>query len=64
MLANILGMMADCFSLEITFRECKPFVGAGQEKFRLIWANVVAFHVCLSTFGLTEAKDWYCYEEE
>ena len=27
--ADILGMVADRFSLEITFRECKQVVGAG-----------------------------------
>jgi len=30
--ADILGMVADRFSLEITFRECKQIVGAGQQK--------------------------------
>jgi DDE superfamily endonuclease len=45
--ADILGMVADRFSLEITFRECKQVVGAGQQQVRFLWANVGAFHVCL-----------------
>jgi DDE superfamily endonuclease len=56
--ADILGMVADRFSLEITFRECKQVVGAGQQQVRFIWANVGAFHVCLWTFTLTEAWAW------
>jgi hypothetical protein len=56
--ADILGMVADRFSLEITFRECKQIVGAGQQQVRFIWANIGAFHVCLWTFTLTEAWAW------
>ena len=56
--ADILGMVADRFSLEITFRECKQVVGAGQQQVRFIWANIGAFHVCLWTFTLTEAWAW------
>ena len=50
--------MADRFSLEITFRECKEIVGAGQQQVRFLWANVGAFHVCLWTFTMTEAWAW------
>ena len=50
--------MADRFSLEITFRECKEVVGAGQQQVRFIWANIGAFHVCLWTFTMTEAWAW------
>jgi hypothetical protein len=56
--ADILGAVADRFSLEITFRECKQVVGAGQQQVRFLWANVGAFHVCLWTFTMTEAWAW------
>lgn len=62
--ADILGSIADRFSLEITFRECKQVVGAGQQQVRFIWANVGAFHICLWTFTLTEAWAWGRQEEE
>ena len=62
--ADILGMVADRFSLEITFGECKQIVGAGQQQVRFIWANIGAFHVCLWTFTLTEAWAWCRKEEE
>jgi hypothetical protein len=61
--AEILTTIADRFSLEITFRECKQIVGAGQQQVRFIWANVGAFHVCLWTFTLTEAWAWGREEE-
>lgn len=56
--ADILTAVADRFSLEITFRECKQVVGAGQQQVRFVWANVGAFHVCLWTFTMTEAWAW------
>ncbi len=56
--ADILGIVADRFSLEITFRECKQVVGAGQQQVRFIWANIGAFHICLWTFTMTEAWAW------
>jgi DDE superfamily endonuclease len=56
--ADILTAVADRFSLEITFRDCKEIVGAGQQQVRFIWANVGAFHVCLWTFTMTEAWAW------
>jgi hypothetical protein len=56
--ADILTTVADRFSLEITFRECKQVVGAGQQQVRFLWANVGAFHVCLWTFTMTEAWAW------
>ena len=62
--ADILGMVADRFSLEITFRECKQIVGAGQQQVRFIWANIGAFHVCLWTFTMTEAWAWGRKAEE
>jgi hypothetical protein len=56
--ADIITAVADRFSLEITFRDCKEVVGAGQQQVRFIWANVGAFHVCLWTFTMTEAWAW------
>jgi hypothetical protein len=61
--ADILGAVADRFSLEITFRECKQVVGAGQQQVRFLWANVGAFHLCLWTFTMTEAWAWGRDEE-
>jgi hypothetical protein len=62
--ADILTTIADRFSLEITFRECKQIVGAGQQQVRFLWANVGAFHVCLWTFTMTEAWAWGREDEE
>jgi hypothetical protein len=62
--ADILETIADRFSLEITFRECKQIVGAGQQQVRFLWANIGAFHVCLWTFTMTEAWAWRRSEEE
>jgi DDE superfamily endonuclease len=56
--ADILTAVADRFSLEITFRDCKEIVGAGQQQVRFIWANIGAFHICLWTFTMTEAWAW------
>lgn len=55
---DILTTVADRFSLEITFRDVKEVVGAGQQQVRFLWANVGAFHVCLWTFTMTEAWAW------
>ena len=55
---DILTTVADRFSLEITFRDCKEIVGAGQQQVRFVWANVGAFHICLWTFTMTEAWAW------
>jgi hypothetical protein len=62
--ADILGAVADRFGLEITFRECKQVVGAGQQQVRFIWASIGAFHLCLWTFTMTEAWAWGRKEEE
>jgi hypothetical protein len=56
--ANNLTAVADRFSLEIAFRDCKEIVGAGQQQVRFVWASVGAFHVCLWTFTMTEAWAW------
>lgn len=60
---DVLGCVADRFSLETSFRECKEVVGAGQQQVRFIWANVGAFHLCLWTFTVTEAWAWGQAEE-
>ena len=62
--ADILTTVADRFSLEITFRDGKEVVGAGQQQVRFVWANIGAFHVCLWTFTMTEAWAWGRSEEE
>jgi hypothetical protein len=56
--AAILSAVADRFSLEIAFRDCKEVVGAGQQQVRFIWASLGAFHVCLWAFTMTEAWAW------
>ena len=55
---DILTTVADRFALEITFRDCKEVVGAGQQQVRFLWANIGTFHVCLWTFTMTEAWAW------
>ena len=37
--ADILTTVADRFSLEIIFRECKQIVGAGQQQVRFLWGE-------------------------
>lgn len=56
--ADILETVADRFRQEITFRDGKEVVGAGQQQVRFVWASVGAFHLCLWTFTLTEAWAW------
>ena len=56
--ADVLGCVADRFSLETTFRDIKEVVGAGQQQVRFIWANVGSFHLCLWAFTVTEAWAW------
>jgi hypothetical protein len=56
--ADILGCVADRFSLETAFRDCKEVVGAGQQQVRFVWASVGAFHICLWTFTMTEVWAW------
>ena len=62
--ADILGAVADRFSLETAFRDLKEVVGAGQQQVRFIWANVGCFHVCMWTYTMTEAWAWSCPSEE
>ncbi len=56
--ADILTTVANRFSLEIAFRDCKEIVGAGQQQVRFVWASIGAFHICLWTFTMTEAWAW------
>ncbi|MFO0851803.1 MAG: transposase [Gemmataceae bacterium] len=56
--ADILGSVANRFSLETCFRDLKEVVGAGQQQVRFVRASVGAFHVCLWTFTMTEAWAW------
>jgi hypothetical protein len=56
--ADVLGGVADRFSLETAFRDVKEVVGAGQQQVRFIWANIGAFHLCLWTYTMTEAWAW------
>lgn len=55
---DILTTVADRFSLETAFRDCKEIVGAGQQQVRFVWASVGAFHVCLWTYTMTESWAW------
>ncbi|MBY0460008.1 MAG: transposase [Gemmataceae bacterium] len=56
--ADILGRVADRFSLETAFRDLKDVVGAGQQQVRRARASVGVFHVCLWTFTMTEGWAW------
>ena len=56
--ADVLAAVADRFSLEGAFKDCKEVVGAGQQQVRFIGASVGAFHLCVWTFTMTEAWAW------
>jgi hypothetical protein len=56
--SDILESVAARFSLEVTFRDVKEVVGAGQQQVRRVRASAGAFHVCLWTFTMTEAWAW------
>jgi hypothetical protein len=62
--SDILTTVADRFSLEIAFRDCKEVVGAGQQQVRFVWANIGAFHICLWSFTMAEAWAWGRKQEE
>jgi hypothetical protein len=62
--ADILGLVADRFSLETCFRDVKEVVGAGQQQVRHIRASVGSFHMCLWAFTMTEAWAWNRSEAE
>ena len=56
--AGILESVAARFSLEVTFRDLKDAVGAGQQQVRRVHSSVGAFCVCVWTFTMTEAWAW------
>ena len=56
--ADILAAVANRFALEVTFRDLKDIVGAGQQQVRRVRASVGAFHVCVWAFTTTEAWAW------
>jgi hypothetical protein len=56
--SDILGLVADRFSLETAFRDIKEVVGAGQQQVRFVRASVGSFHLCLWAFTMTEAWAW------
>lgn len=62
--ADILGLVADRFSLEVCFRDLKQVVGAGEQQVRHMWASVGSFHMCLWTFTMTECWAWDRAESE
>jgi hypothetical protein len=55
---DILVTVAQRFSLETAFRDCKQEVGAGQQQVRKLAAGVGCFHLCLWAYTLTEAWAW------
>ena len=61
---DILGLVADRFSLEVCFRDLKQVVGAGEQQVRHMWASVGSFHMCLWTFTMTECWAWDRAESE
>ena len=56
--ADILGLVADRFSLETCFRDLKQVVGAGRQQVRGVASNVGCFHLCVWSFTLTEVWAW------
>lgn len=56
--ADVLGLVADRFSLETCFRNVKEVVGAGQQQVRHVWASVGSFHMCLWALTMTECWAW------
>jgi len=62
--ADVLELVADRFSLETAFRDCKEVVGAGGQQVRRLPASVGAFHLCFWTFTLTECWAWGRDEKE
>jgi len=62
--ADILGLVADRFSLETCFRDLKQVVGAGRQQVRGVASNVGCFHLCAWAFTLTEVWAWNQKAEE
>lgn len=57
--ADILGLVADRFSLETCFRDLKQVVGAGHQQVRGVASSVGCFHLCAWSFTLTEVWAWH-----
>ena len=62
--ADILGVVADRFSLETCFRDLKQVVGAGRQQVRGLASSVGCFHLCLWSFVMTEVWAWKQKAEE
>ena len=56
--ADILGLVSDRFSLETCFRDLKQVVGVGQQQVRGVASNVGRFHLCVWAFTMTEVWAW------
>lgn len=56
--ADILGLVADRFSLETCFRDLKQTVGAGRQQVRGVASAVGCFHLCVWSFTMTEVWAW------
>jgi hypothetical protein len=56
--ADILGLVADRFSLETCFRDLKQVVGAGYQQVRGVASNVGCFHLCAWSLTMTEVWAW------
>ncbi|QJW95756.1 hypothetical protein FTUN_3310 [Frigoriglobus tundricola] len=56
--ADILGLVADRFSLETCFRDLKQTVGAGQQQVRGVASNVGCFQLCAWALTRTEVWAW------
>lgn len=62
--ADILGLVADRFSLETCFRDLKQVVGAGRQQVRGLASNVGCFHLCAWSLTMTEVWSWNRGREE
>jgi hypothetical protein len=62
--AEILGLVADRFSLETCFRDLKQVVGAGGQQVRGVASNVGCFHLCAWSLTMTEVWAWNRGSEE
>ena len=61
--ADLPGAVAGRFSLEITFRDRKEIIGAGQQQVRFMSVKFGAFYVCLETFIMTQGWVWIWADE-
>jgi hypothetical protein len=56
--SDILGAVADRFSVEQAFKDLKEVWGAAEQQLRNVWANVGAWHVNLWLQTLVEVWAW------